>query len=453
MIQSINPATNEQIKEYKSFSDAEVEKRLAIAQTAFASWKKTSFETRKKLFQQVAKHLLAHKQEFAEIITSEMGKPIVESVGEVEKCALVCNYFADNAEKFLKSEDVKTEAKKSYVAYEPLGIIFAIMPWNFPFWQVFRYSAPALMAGNVTILKHASNVSGCSLAVEEIFAKCGFPTGVFQSVLVAGHETEKIIRDPRIQAITLTGSDRAGATVAKIAGEVVKKTVLELGGSDPFIVMDDADLEKVSSMAAVARTRTAGQVCICAKRFIVHEKVYDKFVKLFKEKMEKIIVGDPLDPKTEMGPLSSESILKTLDEQVKKSVEMGAKLILGGKRPDRKGAFYMPTILTDVTKGMPAYDEETFGPVAAVIKCTSAEDALNIANDTKYGLGASVWTKDKKTAEFFVNGIEAGTVFVNQIVRSDPRLPIGGTKASGYGRELSSFGIKEFVNVKAVWME
>lgn len=452
-MKSINPVTEQIIKEYTTISEIEVEKKLATAQAAFMSWKKTSFKERKKLFEKLVKYLLEHKQKFAEIITSEMGKPITAALAEIEKCALVCNYYAENAEKFLSPENVKTEAKKSYITFQPLGIIFAVMPWNFPFWQVFRYAAPCLMAGNVSVLKHASNVSGCSLAIEEIFINSGFPVGAFQSLLVPANETEKIIKDSRVKAITLTGSEKAGASVASVSGTVIKKTVMELGGSDPFIVMPDADLEKAASTAVSARLLVAGQVCISAKRFIVHEKVYDEFLKLFKEKMEKIVVGDPMDPKTTMGPLSSEAILKTLDEQVRQSTAKGAVVILGGKRMDGSGYFYEPTILADVIKGMPVYDEETFGPVAAIIKCTSKEEALYIANDTRYGLGASVWTRDEKTAEFFVNGIDSGTVFVNAMVKSDPRLPIGGTKSSGYGRELSSYGIKEFVNIKAVWVE
>lgn len=452
-MKTINPATEQVIKEYTSLSDIEVERKIATAQEAFFTWRKTSLEERKKLFQKVATYLLDNKQDLGKLITTEMGKPITAAIAEIEKCALVCNYFAENAEAFLKPQIVKTEAKKSQIVFQPLGIIFAVMPWNFPFWQVLRFSAPALMAGNIALLKHASNVSGCSLAIEEIFIKSGFPQGVFQSLLVPANATEKIIRDERIKAITLTGSEKAGTSVAATAGESIKKTVMELGGSDPYIVMDDSDVEKAAVTAVTARLLVTGQVCIAAKRFIVHEKVYDKFLKLFKEKMEQAVIGDPMDPATSVGPLSSEQILKTIDEQVKKSVAKGAKVIMGGKRVNRPGYFYEPTILAEVTKDMPVYYEETFGPVATVIKCESKEDALRIANDTRYGLGASVWTKNDKTAQFFIDGIEVGSVFVNAMVKSDPRLPIGGTKASGYGRELSEYGMKEFVNIKTVWIE
>ena len=452
-MKTFNPATEELIKEYTPLSDIEVEQKIATAQAAFLSWRQTSFAERKNLLLKVAKYLEEHKEKLAETITAEMGKPITASIAEVEKCASVCTYYAENAEKFLAPDHIATSAKKSYVLFQPLGIIFAVMPWNFPLWQVFRFAAPALMAGNVGLLKHATNVSGCSVVIEEIFTKAGYPEGAFQSLLIPASAAEKVIRDPRIKAVTLTGSEKAGSAVAATSGEMIKKTVLELGGSDPFIVLDDADVEKAAATAVSARLVAAGQSCIAAKRFIVHEKIYDEFIKLFKEKMEAVVVGDPTDPKTAVGPLSSESIRTTLDDQVQKSVAKGAMVVTGGQKLDRAGYFYAPTILSNVTKGMPVYDEETFGLVAAVIKCESAEDALRIANDTLFGLGGSVWTKNEKTAELFINGIESGCVFVNSMVKSDPRVPFGGTKASGYGRELSSYGIREFVNIKTVWVE
>lgn len=451
-IHSINPATGKKLASYQLLSKKELNDKLHISTKAFQEWRKTGFDTRASVLREVAELLNKNKMRYAQMITTEMGKTIRESIAEVEKSATVCTYYADHAEEFLKEEFVKTDATRSSVRFEPLGIIFAIMPWNFPFWQVFRAAAPSLMAGNALVLKHASNVPGCSLLIEEIFKQAKLPKGVFQSLLINSSQSEQVISYQDVHAITLTGSEGAGMAVAKTAGSMLKKSVLELGGSDPFIVLADADIDAAAATAVSARLIATGQSCIAAKRFIVHKKVADRFTKKFVELLEAKKVGDPTDQLTDVGALASEQILTTIDKQVKSSLKAGAVLLTGGKRIGKTGYFYAPTILANVTEDMPVMNEETFGPVAALTVVESDEEALRIANNTRYGLGASLWTKDKKKMWWFITRLEAGSVFINGMVKSDPRLPFGGTKMSGYGRELSSHGIREFVNVKTVWI-
>lgn len=452
-IQSINPATGESLKVYAELTEVEIEAKLQAAHEAFLEWRGRSFEERARFMKKAAETLRANKADYAKTMTLEMGKPITEAEAEVEKCAWVCEYYAENAEEFLKNEPRVTEASQSYVRFTPLGVILAVMPWNFPLWQVFRFAAPALMAGNAGILKHASNVPGCSLLIEDVFKEAGFPKGLFQSLLIGASKVEHLIEDDRVKAVTLTGSNPAGEKVAAAAGRQIKKTVLELGGSDPFIVLDDADLDLAATQAVKGRLLNSGQSCIAAKRFIVMESVAEAFEAKFKAAWETMVVGDPLDPKTQVGPLARPDLVDEIDRQVRESVAQGAVLLSGGKRLDRPGAFYAPTILTQVKKGMPAYDEETFGPLAAVIRIKSEEEAIQVANDTLFGLGGSVWSQNTERAVRLAHQIEAGAVFVNGIVRSDPRLPFGGVKKSGYGRELADFGIREFVNVQTVWVK
>jgi succinate-semialdehyde dehydrogenase/glutarate-semialdehyde dehydrogenase len=379
-----------------------------------------------------------------------MGKPIRASADEISKCARGCRFYAENAERFLEKEDVQTDATRSYVRYEPLGAILAIMPWNFPFWQVFRFAAPALMAGNVGLLKHAANVPQCALAIEDIFRRAGFEEGIFQTLLIETGPVAGIIKDWRVKAVTLTGSDRAGSEVASAAAKEIKKSVLELGGNDPFIVMPSAEFEAAVSTAVKARTVNNGQSCIAAKRFIIADEIYDKFIAEFVRRMKELKVGDPLDEQTEIGPLATENILRGVDEQVRKSIEAGAKLLTGGKRFERPGFFYPPTVLVDVPRDSPAYREEIFGPVAAMFRVRDDAEAIEIANDSRFGLGASAWTTDRKQQELFASELEAGMIFINGMVASDPRLPFGGVKRSGFGRELGAHGIREFVNTKTV---
>jgi succinate-semialdehyde dehydrogenase/glutarate-semialdehyde dehydrogenase len=449
---SQNPATEEIIARFDELTDEQIEDKLSLAQAAFESWRDRPFAERAKLMRRAAEILRERKRRYGEIITQEMGRPIGGAVSEVEKCAIVCDYYAENAESILSPERVASDAGESYVRFDPLGIILAVMPWNYPFWQVFRFAAPALMAGNVGVLKHASNVPRSAAAIEEVFADAGFPEGAFLNLFAATSQVPAIIADPRIKAATLTGSEGAGAAVASQCGKEIKKTVLELGGSDPFIVLADADLELASSVAARARLQNAGQSCIAAKRFIVHKDVADAFLERFKAKLSAMIVGDPMDEKTQVGPLSTAKMLSDIESQVRRSVDMGAEAVIGGRRAMGKGFFYQPTILTGVAKGMPAYDEELFGPVASFIVVRSAEEAIVVANDSPYGLGASIWSRNTEKAEDIARRIEAGCVFVNGMVKSDPRLPFGGIKKSGYGRELSHYGIKEFVNIKTVWI-
>lgn len=452
MFTSLNPASEEILGTWPDHTPEDVERRLAIAEATFQTWRKTPIEERARLLRVLAKNLREQSRSLGELITKEIGRPITAAIAEIEKCALGCEYYADNAAEFLKPEVIATDASRSEVQYQPLGPILAVMPWNFPFWQVMRFAAPALAAGNVGLLKHASSVPQCALALENLFIEAGFPEGCFQTLLVRAGAIEGIIRDRRVKAVTLTGSEPAGRDVARIAGDEVKPSVLELGGSDPFIVFPDADLEAAVSTAVTARLQNAGQSCIAAKRFLVHRDVLDMFTEKFVKGFEAMRVGDPMDEATQMGPLASERGCKDLDEQVQRSVAAGAKILTGGKRLDRKGFFYAPTILTNVTKETPAYHEEFFGPVASILPFSNIDEAIEIANDTSFGLGSSAWTKDESIMKRCIEDIEAGCVFVNGMVKSDPRLPFGGAKRSGYGRELSREGLRAFVNVKTVWV-
>jgi len=449
-IASRNPATGETLREFTPLTASEIEAKLARAETAFQHLRRRSFAERTKLMNATADLLDAEQDSLARTITSEMGKLLPASRDEVAKCAGGCRFYAENAAQFLSEQDVRSDAKRSYIRYEPLGAILAVMPWNFPFWQVFRFAAPALMAGNVGLLKHAANVPQCALAIEDLFRRGGFEEGCFQALLIEKEQTREIIEDPRVKAVTLTGSERAGAEVAATAARQIKKSVLELGGSDPFIVMPSADLKAALNTAVKARMINTGQSCIAAKRFIVAEQVYDGFVSDFVARMKALQVGDPLDPETEVGPLANEQILAGLDGQVKASVAAGAKLLTGGRRIAGAGCFYKPTVLVDVPRDCPAAQEEIFGPVAAFFRSRDAADAIATANDSPLGLGASAWTNDPAEQDLFAAGIEAGMVFINGMVASDPRLPFGGVKRSGFGRELGAEGIREFVNVKTV---
>ncbi len=454
MLKSINPFTGEVIKEYPVMSQEEVDEIIVKADAAFNGWKRTGFEERSELMKRAGEILRERKNEFARLMTEEMGKPIAQAVAEAEKCAWVCDYYAENAERFLSDEIIETDASKSFVTYQPLGVVLAVMPWNFPFWQVFRFAAPGLMAGNAGILKHSSNVSGCALAIESVFKEAGFPENLFRAILVPSAKMDKVIEHHLIRAVTLTGSVPAGKSVAAKAGAVLKKTVLELGGSDPYVILEDADLEQASGTCVTSRLINGGQSCIAAKRFVVVEPVYDKFIELFVEKMKAVKMGDPMNEENLLGPQASVQLRDELHQQVVRSIDKGAKLLLGGEIPDMKGAFYPATVLTEVKKGMPAYDEELFGPVAAIIKAKDETDAIRIANDTVFGLGAAVFTKDVKRGERIAREeLNAGSCFVNAFVKSDPRLPFGGIKESGYGRELSVFGIREFVNIKTVYVQ
>lgn len=452
-IQTINPATGKIEKTYVEYSMDEVIKSIEDSHKAFLQWRDAGIEERSALMKNAASVMRNKREEYAFIITTEMGKPIKQSIAEVEKCAWVCDYFAENAGAILRNEEVKTDASESYVEFNPLGIILAVMPWNFPFWQVFRFAAPSLMAGNVGILKHSSNVPMCALAIEQIFHNAGFAKNVFKTLLIGSGPIKEIIKDKRVKAATITGSEPAGRKIGETCGKELKKSVLELGGSDPFIVLDDANLDDAAKIAVTARLINNGQSCIASKRFIVVEKIYDEFKKKFISEMEKVKVGDPLDELTELGPIAREDLLYELDSQVKDSVVKGARVLTGGKILPGRGFYYTPTILDNLSKGMPAYDDEIFGPVASLIKAKDDGDAIKIANDTPFGLGASLWTSNMEKAKHFATKIEAGAVFVNGIVKSDPRLPFGGIKNSGYGRELSHYGIKEFVNIKSVWIK
>ena len=454
MLTSVNPVNNKIIKSYDEFTSHEVENIVSLSDNAFLSWKQTSFSARAELMKNAARVLRENSDEYSVLMTLEMGKPILQSRAEVEKCAWVCDYYADNAEKFLADELIETDASKSFVTYQPLGVILAVMPWNFPFWQVFRFAAPNLMAGNTGLLKHASNVSGCALAIEDVFNKAGFPENVFRTLLVSSKNIHKVISNSKVQAVTITGSVPAGKSVASLAGGLIKKTVLELGGSDPYVVLEDADIKQAAATCVNSRLINAGQSCIAAKRFIIVESIYDEFEKLYLELMSKKKMGDPLDVTNDLGPQANVQLRDELHQQVLKSIEQGAELILGGKIPDSDGAFYPPTILKNVKPGMAAFDDELFGPVAALVKVKNESEAVELANKSIFGLGASVFTKDiirgEKIAKEMLN---AGCCFVNDFVKSDPRLPFGGIKESGYGRELSPFGIKEFVNIKTVYVK
>lgn len=457
-IASINPATGETMATFTSLTESEIEEKLQLATDTFRNYRRTGFAERAQMLMRAAEIIESEKQKFARVMTLEMGKPIVAAVQEAEKCAWVCRYYAENAERHLADEITETNATKSYVHFQPLGAVLAVMPWNFPFWQVFRFAAPALMAGNVGLLKHASNVPQCALAIEDSFGRAGFPKGAFQTLLIGSDIVQRVIGDSRVCAVTLTGSEPAGRSVASIAGKQIKKTVLELGGSDPFIVMPSADLEAAVTTAVKARTINNGQSCIAAKRFIVHALIFDEFEKRFVEAMKVLRVGDPMDESTDIGPLATEQILKELEEQVQVSVAAGAKILTGGQRFKAdgdlaRGHFYEPTVLVDIPKGSPAYADEIFGPVASLFRVGGIDEAVELANATPFGLGAAAWTNNADERDRFVEQIEAGSVFINGMVASDPRLPFGGVKNSGYGRELGEFGVREFVNIKTVWIK
>jgi acyl-CoA reductase-like NAD-dependent aldehyde dehydrogenase len=452
VFKSINPATEAVIATFDQFTPEQTEGALAEADKAFRQWRDTSLPERAAAMRRAAGLLRARKDRYAGLITAEMGKPITAAEAEVEKCAWVCEFFAENAERFLAHEPVSTNARLSYVAFEPLGVVLAVMPWNFPFWQVFRFAAPTLMAGNTGVLKHASNVSQCALAIEDVFGDAGFPRGVFRTLLVPGDAVESLINDRRVRAVTLTGSDATGEKVAAAAGRALKKTVLELGGSDPFIVLADADLEAAAQTAAKSRFQNAGQSCIAAKRFIVVASVVEEFERRFTAAIRKLKVGDPTDRTVDVGPLARSDLRETVDRQVRESVTQGARVVLGGAPLPGRGYYYQPTLLTDVTAKMPALQEELFGPVAALVVARDEAAAMAMANASVYGLGANLWTRDVERAQVLASRIEAGSVFVNGMVASDPRLPFGGVKRSGYGRELSAFGIHEFVNIQTVWI-
>ncbi len=451
MLESINPANEEIIKQYEEMNENNVSEILNQINSTYNEWKFTAFNHRSMLMKNAGQILRERKDEFARLMTLEMGKPILQSKAEVEKCAWVCDYYAENAEKFLANELVKTDFSKSYISYQPIGVILAIMPWNFPFWQVFRFAVPTLMAGNAGVLKHSSNVTGCALAIEKIFMDAGFPENLFRTLVISSKKVEGVIRNKNIQAVTLTGSTPAGKSVASIAGSEVKKTLLELGGSDPYIILKDADLESAAEICVNARLINGGQSCIAAKRFIIVEEIYNKFEELFVQKMKSKKMGDQFDESNHLGPQARIDLRDELHGQVELSIQKGAKLLLGGKIPNTKGAYYPPTVLSNVFPGMPAYDDEIFGPVASLIKVKDEEEAIKAANGTSFGLGAAVFTKDVERGERIAEKeLISGSCFVNDSVRSDSRLPFGGVKESGYGRELSLFGIREFVNIKTV---
>ncbi|MBC7743468.1 MAG: NAD-dependent succinate-semialdehyde dehydrogenase [Flavobacterium sp.] len=454
MTESINPTTGKPNKSYSSHTKIEIDDKVDQTYNAWDSWRQTSFAERSVMMRNAGRALRNRKDELANLMAIEMGKPLKGGVAEIEKCADACSFYADNAKRFLRDEPVKTDAGKSYISYQPLGVILAVMPWNFPFWQVFRFLAPCLMAGNCGILKHASNVPGCALAIEDIIKKAGFPPFVFQTLLIDSKSVNAVIENSKISAVTLTGSVEAGKKIAEKAGSVLKKTVLELGGSDAYIVLEDADLDLAAETCVNSRLINSGQSCIAAKRFIVMEKVGKKFIELFKDKMSAKVVGDPLNDKTDVGPLARLDLRDELHKQVEGSIQKGAICILGGKIEPGTHAFYPPTILTNVKKGMPAYDEELFGPVASIILAMNENEAINIANDTVFGLGAAIFSRDiVKAEEIAAKRLQAGSCFVNSLVKSDPRLPFGGIKNSGYGRELAAFGIREFVNIKTVYVK
>ena len=452
-MQSINPANGEKIRQYDEHSWQDVEKRLETAGSCFSSWRRTTFSERAAKMKKAAGILSERASEFGALMTNEMGKPISAGRKEAEKCAWVCDYYADNAERFLACEEVDTDAKFSFVSFQPLGPVLAVMPWNFPFWQVFRFAAPALMAGSVGVLKHASNVPGCALAIESVFRDAGFPEGCFTTLMIGSKLVDQVIAHENVVAVTLTGSTPAGQAVASSAGKALKKTVLELGGSDPYVILDDADIEQAASTCAASRMINNGQSCIAAKRFIATDKVHDAFLARVVEQMGSYTPADPTKEDTKLGPMAREDLRDELHDQVKRSIAAGAKLEIGGKVPDQPGAWYPATVLSNVQPGTPAYVEEMFGPVASVIRAKDEADAIHIANDSEFGLGAAVFTKNvERGTQIAEQQLEAGACFVNAFVKSDPRLPFGGIKTSGYGRELAAFGIREFVNIKTVYV-
>jgi len=451
-MQSINPYNNQLLAEYQEMSEQEVLSIIGSTFDAWQSWKETSFAYRSELMYKAASVLRDKKKELSELITLEMGKLIGEAEAEVEKCAWVCDYYAEHAETMLADEPIITDGQKSMAVFQPIGPVLAVMPWNYPFWQVFRFAAPALMAGNAGLLKHASNVQGCALAIENIFVEAGFPENIFRSLIIGASKVEEVIANPNVRAVTLTGSEFAGSQVAATAGKYLKKSVLELGGSDPFIVLADADLDEAVRLGVKSRMLTSGQTCISAKRFIVVEEIEELFLSKIRAEMEKYLPGNPLDHTTTLAPLSKRNFVEEVHKQIETSVEMGAKCIIGGNI-ESTGCFYLPTILTNVTREMPVFCEETFGPVAAVIVVKDEDEAVRVANDSLFGLGAAIWTNDIKRGERMARKIEAGAIFINGLVKSDPRLPFGGIKNSGYGRELSDYGIKEFCNIKTIWIK
>jgi succinate-semialdehyde dehydrogenase/glutarate-semialdehyde dehydrogenase len=452
-IATTNPATGEVVKSFEPLTGAQIEQKLQLAASAFRSHRQTTFADRATKMMRAAEILEKEKDECAHLMTLEMGKPLKAAVGEALKSATGCRYYAENAEKFMADEIVEAGAKRSFIRYRPIGLILAIMPWNFPFWQVFRFAAPALMAGNVGLLKHASNVPQCALKIEDILHRAGFAEGVFQTLLIGSGPVDGILNDPRVVAATLTGSELAGIQVGISAAKRIKKVVLELGGSDPFIVMPSANLDAAVATAVDARIQNNGQSCIAAKRFIVAEKIADEFERKFVQRMQELRIGDPFDPNTQLGPLVNAEAVTTLDADVKKSVAAGARVLTGGHPLDRRGYYYAPTVLADIPKDSPAYKEEFFGPVASIFRVKDVDHAIQIANDTRFGLGASAWTNDPAETERFINELDAGMVFLNKMVASDPRLPFGGVKSSGHGRELALQGIREFVNAKTVWIQ
>ena len=449
-IATINPATGETVATFDAHTSTEVDKKLFQAAEAFKAHRLTSFESRATKMRRAGEILIERKEELGRLMTLEMGKPITAAIAEAEKCATACFYYADHAEDMLAPREVETTGGAGAIYFQPVGPVLAVMPWNFPFWQVFRFVAPAVMAGNVGLLKHSSNVPQCALAVEQILLDAGFAEGVFQTLLISSSEVAALIADPRVRAVTLTGSEGAGRSVGEAAGRALKKTVLELGGSDPFIVMPSADIPRAAKTAVTARMINNGQSCIAAKRFIVHASVYDEFVDRFVTGVAALKVGDPMKPETEVGPLATSSIQDELAEQVDKSVSLGARVLHGGKKLDGAGYYYAPTVLVDVPRSSPADQEELFGPVASVWKVTDIDEAIEIANSTRFGLGASAWTENPAERERFIRDIQSGLVFINGMVASEAALPFGGVKDSGYGRELSDFGILEFVNIKSV---
>ena len=452
-ISTVNPATGEEVTTFEALTEEVIDQKIQRAADTFREYRKSSFAERSRMMLRAAEILDEEAEEFGRLMTSEMGKTLAAATAEAQKCARGCRYYAENAERFMADEEIELRGAKTYVRYEPLGPILAIMPWNFPFWQVFRHAAPALMAGNVILLKHASNVPQCALAIEDIIHRAGFPEGVLQTLLIGSGQVQSVIDDPRVRAVTLTGSEGAGRSVGAEAGENIKPSVLELGGSDPFIVMPSADLEKAVSTAVTSRTLNNGQSCVNAKRIIVHEEIADEFERRFVESMAVLRVGDPMSEDTDMGPLATSQMLEDVADQVRKSVEAGARVLTGGEPMDEPGNFYPPTVITDIPKDSPAYREEIFGPVASLFRVRDIDEAIHLANDTAFGLSSSAWTNDPAEQERFINEIEAGMVYVNRMTESTPEIPFGGAKNSGYGRELSHFGIHEFTNVKTVWID
>ncbi|MDN5697647.1 MAG: NAD-dependent succinate-semialdehyde dehydrogenase [Rubrobacter sp.] len=450
---AVNPATGEEIERFETLTDEQAQEKLALAEKTFREYRSTTFSERARMMTRAAEILEGEADELGRIATQEMGKTLVAAKAEVQKCARGCRFYAENAERFLADEPVEMEGADARIRYQPAGPILAIMPWNFPFWQVFRHVAPGLMAGNVVLLKHASNVPRVALAIEDVVRRAGFPEGAAQTLLISSSQIEPLINDPRVRGVTLTGSEGAGRTVGSQAGQAIKKSVLELGGSDPFVVMPSADLDAALDSAVTSRMLNNGQSCINAKRFIVHEEVYEEFERRFVEKVEALKLGDPMDEDTDMGPLAMQGILEDVEDQVKQTVAAGARVLTGGERPGMAGNYYKPTVLTDVPRGTPARDDEIFGPVASLFCVGGLDEAISLANDTPFGLGASIWTNDAAERGRFVDEVESGMLYINRLVESTPEVPFGGVKNSGYGRELSHFGVREFTNAKTVWIE